>query len=291
MSRKQIECSVLDVGIDWFTVTMPVGLRSRFAASKAEQIMCQWEEIGGERKATNRLGFVGDRIDGLFYGQKADTLMVIASGETAAKHAEFFLPMAHNCTRLDLAVTLHDDDASRDWTEIALAQVMKDGRVEGGSLTTHRIAGTPTGRTLYIGSRSSDRYIRIYDKSAESPEAYAPTAWRWEIEYKRPRSGIVASRLLKDGLSSRNILEHLKATFAGLSVTLPSRTLGAGWIAHRPPRLTTSETRLRYAQRVVAPFLRGLVEAVGEDRVSQALDRSLFTRDRLISSENGEVLR
>jgi len=291
MTQKQHECSVLDVGVDWFTVTMRVGLRSRFAASKAERIMCEWEDKGGERKATNRLGFVGDRIDGLFYGQKADTLMVIASGETAAKHADFFLPMGENVTRLDLAVTLHDELAGRDWTEIALAEVMKDARVEGGSLTTHRIAGTPTGRTLYIGSRSSDRYIRIYDKTAESPEAYAPTAWRWEIEYKRPRSGVVASRLVKDGLSSRNILEHCKATFAGLSVTLPSRTLGAGWIAHRPPRLTTSETRLRYAQRVVAPFLRGLVEAVGEDRVSQALDRSLFTRDRLISSENGEVLR
>jgi hypothetical protein len=291
MTQKQNECSVLDVGVDWFTVTMPIGLRSRFAASKVSRIMEMAVEKGEERKDTNRLGFVGERINGLFYGFKGDTLMIIASGSTAAEQADFFLPMGNNVTRLDLAVTLHDEIPSRDWTEIALSQVMKDGRVEGGSLTTHRINGTPTGRTLYIGSRSSDRYIRIYDKTAESPETYAPTAWRWEIEYKRPRSGVVASRLVKDGLSSRNILEHCKATFAGLSVTLPSRTLGPGWIAHRPPRLTTSETRLRYAQRVVAPFLRGLVEAVGEDRVSQALDRSLFTRDRLISTENGEVLR
>jgi DNA relaxase NicK len=291
MSRKANECSVLDASVDWLTVTMPVGFRSRFAANKAERIICAQEERGFERKYTNRLGFTGDRIEGMFYGFKGDTLMVITSGDTAAKHADFFIKLAENVTRLDLAVTLHDDIPSRDWTEIALKQVMKDGRVEGGSLTTHRIEGTPTGRTLYIGSRSSDRYIRIYDKTAESPETYAPTAWRWEIEYKRPSSGVVAKRLLGDGISSRTILEHCTATFANLHIALPCRSIGPGWIARRPTRLTTSETRLRYAQRVVAPFLKGLVEAVGEDRVSQALDRSLFTRDRLISTENGEVLR
>lgn len=291
MSRKAKECSVLDCGVDWFTVTTRVGLRSRFAAAKAERLMKDWEKQGGERKPTNRLGFVGDRIDGLFYGMKGDSLMIIGSGEVARDNAAFFLGLAENVTRLDLAVTLRDDRPERDWTQIALHQVSDDGRVSGGFLTTHRIAGTPDGKTLYIGSRSSDRFIRIYDKTAESSGAYPATSWRWEIEYKRPRSGIVATRLVKDGLSSRTVLEHCKATLADLHIALPASTIGDGWVAHRPPRLTTAETRLKYAQRVVAPFLKNLVDSVGEDRVAQALDRSLFTRDRVISEESGELLR
>jgi len=272
MSRKANKCSLLDASIDWFTVTVTDGLRLRFMEAKASRVMTELESIGGPRTYTNRLGFVGDRVDGFFYGKRGDTLMVIGSGEVAAKQATFFLGLATTVTRLDLAVTLQDLDIDRDWTAIALRQASFDGRVDSGLLKTHRIEGTPDGRTLYVGSRSSDRYIRIYDKSAESKGKWPERSWRWEIEYKRPRAGIVAARLLRPGPTPSSVVDVVASALADVRIILPYGDPPSGWTSKAPPPETNDETRLRYTTRVVGPFLKGLMDAVGEERVVDALD-------------------
>ena len=274
MSRKANKCSLLDASIDWFTVTVTDGLRLRFCEAKAERAMKELEATGSPRTFTNRLGFVGDRVDGLFYGRRGDTLMVIGSGTVAASQAAFFLGLATTVTRLDLAVTLQDLDIDRDWTAVALRQASFDGRVDSGLLKTHRIEGTPDGRTLYVGSRSSDRYIRIYDKSAESKGEWPPRSWRWEIEYKRPRAGIVAARLLTAGATPSSVLDVVASALQDVRIILPYGDPPSGWTSKRPPTLTTDETRLRYTSRVVAPFISNLVTAVGEERVVKALEKA-----------------
>jgi hypothetical protein len=290
MPRKPNGCSLLDASVDWFTITTAVGLRSRFAASKADKVMLEWEKKGSVRTPTNRMGFTGDRIDHLFYGYRGDLLIVIASGDVAAQNAPFFLGMAEHVTRLDLAVTLQDSDIDRDWTSIALRQCSMDGRIDSGLLKTHRIIGTPDGATLYVGVRKSARYIRIYDKTAQTKGAYPNRSWRWEIEYKKPLAGVVASKLLRSGSGSGAVLDVVATALADLRITLPVGAIPSGWLPRRPKLLTTDESRLRYASRTIAPFLNGLVEAVGEKRVAEALGRSLFTRDRLISRDTGEVV-
>lgn len=274
MSRKANKCSLLDASIDWFTVTTDDGLRSRFMEAKAERAMRELEAIGSPRTSTNRLGFVGERVDGFFYGKRGDTLMVIGSGEVAASQASFFLGLAQHVTRLDLAVTLRDEDVDRDWTMVALRQASMDGRVDSGLLKTHRIEGTPDGRTLYVGSRSSDRYIRIYDKTAQSKGDWPERSWRWEIEYKKPRAGIVAARYLTSGGGPGPVIDIVASALADVRINLPYGDPPSGWLAKRPKLLTTDETRLRYTSRVIAPFIKHLVDAVGEDRVVDALEKA-----------------
>jgi hypothetical protein len=274
LSRKANKCSLLDASIDWFTVTSDDGLRLRFMEAKAERTMLALEAIGSPRTYTNRLGFVGERVEGFFYGKRGDTLMVIGSGEVAAAQASFFLGLATHVTRLDLAVTLRDEDIDRDWTAIAQRQASMDGRVDSGVLKTHRIEGTPDGRTLYIGSRSSDRYIRIYDKTAESKGVWPLRSWRWEIEYKKPRAGLVAARLLRSGGRPNDVIDVVASALADVRVNLPYGDPPTGWLSKRPKLLTTNETRLRYTSRVVAPFIKNLVDAVGEDRVVEALEKA-----------------
>ncbi len=291
MPTKANVCSLLAADIDWFTCTIEGDLRTRFAESKGEAILKEQEVGGFTRTNTNRFGYVGERVDGFFCGRKEKQVLVIGSGDLARAQAPFFLGLATNVTRLDLAVTLRDDDPKRDWTLIAQKEVQRDAKVESGYLKTHRIEGTPDGRTLYIGSRSSDRYIRIYDKTAESKGTYEPTSWRWEIEYKRPRSGMVAARLLRHGFSEGEVLDTVASALANVQVRLPVDHDPSGWIPVRHKRPTNDETRLKYAARVIGPFLKNLVANVGEDRVAQALDRSAFTRRRVISQSTGEILK
>jgi Replication initiation factor len=263
---------MVDAGCDWFTVTVKEGIKADFVEVGVDKIMTNYANEGRVRTTSNRLGYVGDRVDQLFYGRRGDELMVIASGEVAQRHNAYFLGMADKVTRLDLQVTLQDHDIDRDWTKIALRQCSMDGRVDSGLLKTRRIAGTPNGATLYVGSRSSSRFIRIYDKSAESKEEWPERSWRWEIEYKHPRASLVAARLLRSGASSSAVLDVLGSGLADLRIILPVGQMPDGWKPKPPKKMTTDESRLLYTQRVVGPFIQGLIRAVGEDRVKEALD-------------------
>jgi len=280
---------LLDAGVDWSTTTFPDGLRARFANSKAEQLISSRSKEGYDVSDSNRLGFIGQRTEGLFYGWRADMLMVICSGEVAAAHSSFFLGLAGNVSRLDLAVTLRDDDIDRDWTEIALNQSSLDGRIDSGVLKTRRIQGTPDGATLYIGSRSSDRFIRIYDKTAESKGIYPERSWRWEIEYKKPRAGMVAARLLRLGAGPHAVIDVVRAGLLDLRVVLPYGNPGADWLPHPGSRKSDDETRLAYTSRVVRPFLQKLIDRVGESRVRAALSRSLGNRDDHTSDQENDI--
>ena len=289
MRGKANLCSITDVSIDWFTATFSEGLKRNFAEQKCIHVMKEAEASGCERRYTNRLGFVGERVDGFFYGSRGDSLMVIGSGATADTQAPFFLGLADKVSRLDLAATCLDTDMSRDWSAIAFNQCQRDGRISSGQMKTHRIEGHPDGRTLYIGARSSDRFVRIYDKTAESNGVYPARTWRWEIEYKHPRAGGVSTRLATNHWNTASKLDILRSGLRDLCVNLPVAGLGSGWVPKRPKLPTDDESRLRYAARVIGPFLTNLIRNVGEERVTDALARSLLVRERLISKETAEM--
>lgn len=40
------------------------------------------------------------------------------------------------------------------------------------------------GTTLYVGARTDEVFVRVYNKHAEAPEDYPEGAWRYEIELK-----------------------------------------------------------------------------------------------------------
>ena len=289
MRGKANLCSVTDVSIDWFTATFNEGLKQNFAEQKCIHVMKEAEASGCERSYTNRLGFVGERVDGFYYGKRGDSLMVIGSGLTADIQAPFFLGLCDKVTRLDLAATLHDENGSRDWTAIAFTQCQRSGRISSGQMKTHRIEGSPDGRTLYIGARSSDRFVRIYDKTAESKGVYPARTWRWEIEYKHPRAGGVSAYLAANHWDARTKLDVLRSGLADLRVSLPMAGLGTGWVPKRPKLPTDDDSRLRYAARVIGPFLTNLIRNVGEERVTNALARSLLVKERVVSRETGEM--
>lgn len=55
------------------------------------------------------------------------------------------------------------------------------------------------GETLYFGSRSSERFLRVYDKALEQKKNHrpdAPSSWtRWELEIKGKLANLIAERL------------------------------------------------------------------------------------------------
>lgn len=136
-------------------------------------------------------------------------------GTKATNTAEFNLTVLANLireictcghiTRLDFAV---DDIGGKYFTVSEVAQVLSDGRYTSKfrnykEIKEFKDAKTCVGHTLYLGSRTSDIMLRIYDKqleqskkllsAGESPIMYP---WiRWELEFKREHAQTVAAML------------------------------------------------------------------------------------------------
>jgi DNA relaxase NicK len=82
-------------------------------------------------------------------------------------------------TRLDLALDL----VGRDIDITSIAKDINDGKCTGTARTWEHIVSANKGETLYIGSRQSERFARLYNKAAQTH--LDDVAWfRLEVELK-----------------------------------------------------------------------------------------------------------
>lgn len=108
-------------------------------------------------------------------------------------------------TRLDLAV---DDIGANYYTLPDLSAILASGNYVSKfrsykEIKENKNANTCIGHTIYLGSRTSDAMVRVYDKQLEqskkrlaSGEAPIMYPWvRWEMELKRERAQVAASRI------------------------------------------------------------------------------------------------
>lgn len=75
-------------------------------------------------------------------------------------------------------------------------------------------SGLDTGKTLCMGSRQSDTYLRIYDKAAEQRAKQKPVegTWiRWEMEWKAERADAVGMAL--SGLDQDQFQKYIVGVF------------------------------------------------------------------------------
>lgn len=96
-----------------------------------------------------------------------------------------------NITRLDIAKDLRE-------AEVQLSSIwsaLQSGKNSGTARTFGRIESNDNGYTIYIGSRQSEKFIRIYNKAAQS--GLSEELWfRFELETKGMFSRAIARELV-----------------------------------------------------------------------------------------------
>lgn len=124
-------------------------------------------------------------------------------------------------TRLDLAI---DDMGCQYFDMLELSSVFSSGSYSSKfkkwkELVKYESGGRRIGHTIYLGSRTSSIFLRIYDKQMEQNETRIQnetppilSPWiRWELELKGERA-VQACNKIKDGVSineiSIGILSH-----------------------------------------------------------------------------------
>lgn len=260
-------------GVDYIRVTAESEAGKKAILLGWAKKRAQLERLGDKVKKDGLQGFTGESCGPVFYGRNDTHFMLQASGAAAD---ELFpeLPWVElHCTRIDLQVTMQytEDHAT-------LGQWLGQQRAKGYERNSRPVkprqglhVGYGRGDTLSIGSRSSPRYGRIYDKQRESKDERYSHCWRFEIEYKDPVADNIVEFLRHSPSMDRAVAGAVAGQLQewGIALAVPTEpVLVAGSIGRRE---YDSDRAIKWLETQVRPTVERLLATVDEETIWQAL--------------------
>ena len=212
-------------------------------------------------KDATRHGYRGRSGEGMFYGVHPNQgYMLVSWGDAADMVWPMSAPVAKNITRVDLAVTV---ELARIDTK--LAENAYEANHKPGKRQYALIQNSKNGRTLYVGSRSSAQYGRLYDKGVKDYGMEPGKVWRYEIEVKDKfkNAALMKSMLERwrlHGVCADDIMAYVHQWFSVRGVSPKFSARGKG--LPRPDveaTVMTAEKKLRWLSAQVAPTVQELI--------------------------------
>lgn len=264
-------CKILECNVDWLTATVRHGTEQRALARLAEDWLLDRSCEGYRVQGWRWNNYVGSQTDGISFGKRDDGWIIRLSGPMATRHWLTVATWAHNISRFDVQTTLLSTTPRDEHAVAGFATLALDPRISNGLVTSKLIESTPDGSTLYLGSRSSDRFFRVYDKTAESDGDYPSRSWRYEIEYKGERAKKVADAIRADRHPTQAIWDCLQTAFTSWGIGIPGDRPGWQWRDAAIPHTSDDAKRLAWLRRCIRPCVSKLTEVFGVDEVLMAL--------------------
>lgn len=262
---------LVECGVDWLTATARPGTRARGLAAASNGWLDDRATEGYIVKPWNWNGYRGRVVDGCSVGTRDDGSIVRLSGSMAMRHWVSTMVFCDNVSRLDLQATVLDRQGEHDWAAIAFAKVADHPKVVSGLMRTKYTVSTPDGATCNVGSRSSDKFLRLYDKTAESQGEYPPRCWRYEIEYKDTRAHRAANQIFTSRDPGLMTFNAVQTVYADLGINVPTSGPHFGWRDAGYRHVTDDERRMAWVARCIRPVIRRLVEAYDAETIAEML--------------------
>lgn len=270
---------VIESQVDWLTCAV----HSDAKQVDLEHLAAGWatgEVLDRHKMKPFRLmGYEGWRVGRVRYGTRDTGGLVQLSGALAERHLTQLAALADNISRVDCAVTVRlavlDDHIALDHYNQAIHHRADHPQAAVPWL----IQNGRNGATCYIGDRSSDWFLRIYNKQREAEQAddaqgilHYAACWRYELEVKGQCAAQVAKSLAASADRATDVQSavHDYSTGHGL-LPLFARS-GGTRLAAGFRRRSDYDTRLRWLRRSVEPAVRWMVANGGRDEVLHALD-------------------
>lgn len=211
-------------------------------------------------------------------GSSMNNLRTVYENEGSLKVVSILARASDHFSRIDLAMDFMDEGKlARRFAVLAESNSLDFGRRKS---RTVRESGTWGGTTTYVGSRTSPKYLRVYDKSAES-KGVIPAS-RIEFELKAEAAEEVTSILAGFGghLQASRLFVGLLGDFNDWSDFPEVESLRYGEVTvidvHRQERLSDRKEWLR--RQVLPTFVKNpdgeggelwawMVETVGAARL------------------------
>lgn len=184
--------TVIESQVDWLTCSA----HGRERAHGLAWLSSEWAK--GEAARGNRLqkwrlmGYEGSHVGRVRWGQRdEDSCLVQLSGELAERYIAEAASLADRVTRVDLAVTVRPDPPNPHLGANVYDEAAAFAQGKPRAALPWTIYDARGGRTTYLGARTSDHFLRVYNKEAESrakddAEGVARYlgCWRTELELK-----------------------------------------------------------------------------------------------------------
>jgi replication initiation factor len=246
--------------VDWITATAKRNVSRETIAERAHAHLNDSLALGEGVQMWSSFGYDGWQTKGIRWGRRRQDDLIQASSETANMWWPFIVANASNVSRIDLAVTVKFVDhqialVSENWQ--AIQNIAGDLPIIRNYTIISSLFG---GDTLYVGSRSSQQFGRLYDKGLESKEPAFQNCHRWEVEFKKPLAHLVASETASADHRDEYILGRVKGWFEERLIDCPwesSSRIGAIQILRKR---TTDEKALDWLSRAVSPTVARLIE-------------------------------
>jgi DNA relaxase NicK len=191
---------VMEAGIDYITVSATAG-QAQFVQQAAERLGAKRERLGDSPKRVSALGYDGVLVGPVFFGFREDGKSLFrVSGPVASEAFGLVATNEMHFTRIDIQMTIRPAGRLPN-PHLAKTVVRESNRRRLANKNQNyshvrMIDGNGKGDTAMVGSRSSGKYARIYDKGAESGDERYEGCWRYELEYKAEYADLVRDQLV-----------------------------------------------------------------------------------------------
>lgn len=190
-----MQTEVIESGVDWVSVTAPtLGLDS--ALSKIAAPLAVEEHRRGQKdREFHAFGYTGWKVGDVTWGESPQGQIVQLRGVVADQNWHDLLPHAANVTRVDIQATVRYDPYDPNLEVRKWLRARKWVNPKGYTRTVGIYAESSGGQTLYVGTRKSNLYARVYDKAQQSDDEKYLNCHRWEVECKHDAAPAMLMRL------------------------------------------------------------------------------------------------
>jgi len=263
---------LINVNIDWITATCSTADGRRRLQAHGELWIHDELKQGNECVEWSSHGYIGLSCGSVQLGQRHDSLLLRVTGIDAHMKAPTVVQSATNVSRIDFASTVKLRDGQKYFAEACEREAR---RFKSKHNLVHQVElrrNTNTGNTVYLGRRVSDRFIRIYDKGAESRLEQFEGCWRAECQYNNKLAWSMAqhaNRTEWDLAWVHGVVQH-ELERKGVSwLELQEQTQLN--LSHTPKKLSTNASRLLWLGQQVAPTVQKLLDQGLRAQVLEAL--------------------
>jgi DNA relaxase NicK len=191
---------VVSVGCDWITGTTKTRRAGRALSAFGTQLLKSELHRGCKKKGWGMAGYNGYKVGQVQLGRRDQECIIRLSSHLAHTNWRRVYELAETITRCDWECTTRNNRTAQQrigkhWRELQRASKGLKGKHKYTILR-----GSDGSSTLYCGSRTSEKFLRIYDKGRESGFVDLLGSVRYELECK----GAFASRVAYDMVRESN---------------------------------------------------------------------------------------
>lgn len=271
--------AVIEAQVDWLTVSAHGEEGAAHMRDLAVWLAKEEEAKGNRPKLWRLMGYEGTHVGAIEYGQRDEASCILRLiGDAASVHLDKAMSVAHDVTRIDLAVTWQGDPPDPMVGRNTYTQAELHYASHPNAARPWFTGDASGGYTCYIGARESANFFRVYNKGAECVaqgdqagiERYRG-CWRYELEAKASMAGALSALVLdaSDRADTTTRYVHAWATAHGISPMFLVDAPMALIPGFR--RRSDADSRIRHLERNVRPTLEWLREAGELDRALTAL--------------------